>query len=203
MLPSQGSKIQELERVAVFFSFTEVLLLLWRRRISNLSIICLFTDGTTKIIWTRCELFFAKTTNFHFPECEKLKTDNANQQLSLSLSRVWKTEEWQQCQSTTGTSIALSALELISKLGTLKTHRCYTVPIQCIKMCHNASSTKISCQGWRWTRWWQPWVWRGGHRPVHCRGEADLDIYIMMKCLSVTKMITSELTTRGAKRDAC
>ena len=130
MLPSQGSKIQGWERVAGFSSSTEVLLLLWRRRMSNLSIICLFTDGTTKIIWTRCELFFAKTTNFHFPECEKLKTDNANQQLSLSLSRVWKTEEWQQCRSTTGTSTALSALELISKLGTLKTHRCYTVPIK-------------------------------------------------------------------------
>ena len=124
-----------------------------------------------------------------------------NQQLSLSLSRVWKTEDWQQCQSTTGISIALSALELIWKLGTLKTHRYYT--IMCIKMCHNASWTKISCQGWRWARWWQPWVWRGGHRPVHCRGEVDLDLYIMMKCLSVTKMITSELSIGGAKRDPC
>ena len=185
MLPSQGSKIQGWERVAVFSSSTEVLLLLWRRRISNLSIICLFTDGTTKIIWTRCELFFAKTTNFHFPECEKLRTDNnADQQLELlPLFQHWS---WSQ------------SLELWKPTGATQ-----FPSNECIKMCHNASSTKISCQGWRWTRWRQPWVWRGGHRPVHCRGEADPNIYIMMKCLSVTKMITSELTTRGAKRDAC
>ena len=151
-------------------------------------------------------LFFAETINSHFPECEKLKTykmsinnshfhfpeceklrtnNNANQQLELlSLFQHWSWSESLELWKPTGETQFPSNI--------------------CIKMCHNASSTKISCQGWRWARWRQPWVWRRGHRPVHCRGEADLDLYIiMMKCLSVTKMITSELSTRGAKRNPC
>ena len=185
MLPSQGSKIQGWERVAVF--------LLLRK-------FFFFCGGGG---WAICPSFASSQMEQHNQDhLDKMWTFFLLKRQTLTFQSV---KNWglTKCQSTTGTSTALSALELIWKLGTLKTHRCYTVPIQCIKMCHNVFSTKISCQGWRWTRWWQPWVWRGGHRPVHCRGEADLDIYIMMKCLSVTKMITSELTTRGAKRDAC
>ena len=142
MLPSQGLKIQGWERVAVFSSSTEVLLLLWRRRrINNLSIICLFTDGTTKIIWTSCELFFfAETINSHFPECEKLRTykmsinnshshfpeceklrsdNNADQQLELlSLFQHWSWSESLELWKPTGPSQFPSNT--------------------CIKMCHNA-----------------------------------------------------------------